>query len=92
MLFNRLSKSPFIKNVLTIAGGTGFAQVISIFTAPIITRIYTPEDYGILGIYMMFTGIIGTISTLKLANAIIVEKDDKTCKKGSEIKGQKDSF
>lgn len=82
MKFDRIKNSPFIKNVLTLAGGTGFAQIISIFTAPIVTRIYTPSDYGILGLYMMVTGLSASLATLQYNNAVIIEKDDIEAKNG----------
>ena len=62
---NFITNSPFTKNVLTLAGGTGFAQIITIFTAPIITRIYSPSDYGILGLYMMVTGLVASFATMQ---------------------------
>jgi len=82
---DRLNSSPFIKNVLTLAGGTGFAQAISIFTAPIVTRIYTPSDYGILGLYMMVTGIVGSFATMQYHNVVIIEKDEDDAKYAMEL-------
>lgn len=77
--------SPFAKNVATLAGGTGVAQAISIFTAPIVTRIYTPSDYGILALYMMVTGLLISFATMQYNNAVIVEKDDEQAKNALEL-------
>lgn len=85
MINNRINNSPFVKNVLTLAGGTGFAQAISIFTAPIVTRIYTPSDYGILGLYMMVTGIVGSFATMQYHNVVIIEKDEDDAKYAMEL-------
>lgn len=84
-LLTRFKNSPFAKNVATLAGGTGVAQAISIFTAPIVTRIYTPSDYGILALYMLVTGLLISFATMQYNNAIIVEKDDEIAKNLLEL-------
>ena len=40
-------KSEFSRNVLTLMTGTTIAQAIPIAISPILTRIYTPEDFGL---------------------------------------------
>lgn len=52
------------------------AQLISIFTMPFLTRIYTPVSYDVLGLYMMVTGVLSTLATLQFHNAIITGRDD----------------
>ncbi len=45
-MINKLKpKSEFSKNVLTLMTGTTIAQAIPIAISPILTRIYTPEDF-----------------------------------------------
>lgn len=58
-------KSTFGKNVLKITGGTAFAQIISIVLYPVITRLYSPEEYGVISIY---TAILLGISFLGSMN------------------------
>lgn len=70
------NKSKSLKNASILISGSSISQVISIVTAPIITRIYNPVDYGLLGIYMMVSSIIGVVSTMQYHTAIVVEKDD----------------
>ena len=45
-------KGQFAKNFFLIAGGTAFAQVINALMSPIITRVYSPEEYGVLTVYV----------------------------------------
>lgn len=77
----RIRKSLFLKNVATLATGTTLAQAISIFTAPILYRIYDPEDYGTLGLYMAITGVIGVFSTMEYLQPILIEPNDEDAKK-----------
>lgn len=76
----RYLKSDFIKNALTLLGGIVGIQSISIFTAPILTRIYKPADYGILGIYMSIVALIGSVSTLEYTTAIMLPEKDEEAK------------
>jgi len=52
--------------------GTGLAQLVPLLTAPVLTRIYLPEDYGALALYMSITGIFATIATFQYHGAIIL--------------------
>lgn len=66
----------FNKEVFTLAGGTTLAQVMIILASPVITRVYTPEDFGLLGIYTAIMTFFAIIATLKYELAIpLPEKD-----------------
>lgn len=66
----------FGKSVILIAGGTAFAQVLSIIFSPIITRIYPPEQYGVLTAYSALLGLLSISSSLDYQNAIPIAEDD----------------
>ncbi len=74
--FSNLFKSEFSKNVLTLMTGTTIAQAIPIAISPILTRIYTPEDFGVLAIFMAITAITGSISNAKYEQAIVLPKKE----------------
>jgi hypothetical protein len=38
-----------LKNVATLFGGQEFLAVLPLVTAPILGRLFTPNDYGLLG-------------------------------------------
>ena len=79
-IVRRIKASLFLQNVATLATGTTLAQAVSIFTAPILYRIYDKEDYGTLGLYMAIVGIIGVFSTMQYDHAILLEKEDEDAK------------
>lgn len=60
-----------------LSSGTAIAQMISIITAPVLTRIYDPDDYGLLGVYMTFCALLSVLSTLQYSNAIVIAREDK---------------
>ena len=76
-MFRRiLPRSDFFKNVLTLASGTSFAQAIPILIAPILTRLFSPEDFGLFGIYFSLVGIISIIATARYELAIVLPKSE----------------
>jgi len=67
-------KSEFTRNVLTLMTGTTIAQAIPIAISPILTRIYTPEDFGIFSLYMSVVSIVSVIATGRYELAIMLPK------------------
>lgn len=69
-------KSDFVRNTAILASGAVFAQVISIFSAPISSRVFSPENYGALGVYMGITGVLGTLTFSHYPQAILIAKEE----------------
>lgn len=57
--------------------GTTIAQAIPIAISPILTRIYTPEDFGVFALYMSVTSIISVVATGRYELAIMLPKKDE---------------
>lgn len=70
-------KSEFSRNVLTLMTGTTIAQAIPIAISPILTRIYTPEDFGVLALFTSITLIFGSIATGRYELAIMLPAKDE---------------
>lgn len=77
MLTKLRPKSEFSRNVLTLMTGTTIAQAIPIAISPILTRIYTPEDFGVFALYMSIASIISVIATGRYEMAIMLPKKDE---------------
>lgn len=80
MKIKQLIKSPFVKNVTVLATGTAAAQGITFLLAPIITRLYGPEAYGIMGTFNSFINIIIPVAALTYPIAIVLPKNDQNAK------------
>jgi len=77
-LLNKLKPtSEFSRNVLTLMTGTTIAQAIPIAISPILTRIYTPEDFGVFALFIAATSIFGSIANGKYELAIMLPKKDE---------------
>ena len=70
-------KSEFTRNVLTLMTGTTIAQAIPIAISPILTRIYTPEDFGVFALFIAITSIFGSIANGRYELAIMLHKKDE---------------
>ncbi len=70
-------KSEFSRNVLTLMTGTSIAQAIPIAITPILTRIYTPEDFGVFALYMSVATLISVVATGGYEHAIMLPEKDE---------------
>lgn len=65
----------FFKSILLVSGGTALAQILNVLTSPLITRIYSPEEYGVFTIFTSFL-MVFSFSSLKYELAIPIAKKD----------------
>jgi O-antigen/teichoic acid export membrane protein len=68
----------FRRNVIVLVGGTVLAQALSVVLSPVLTRLYTPDDLGLLASYSSIVGIALVIATLRYEMAIPLPEDDET--------------
>ncbi len=70
-------RSHFGFDVLTLVTGTALAQIISILASPIITRLYGPEAFGVLAVFISIVGILSVVACLRYEFAIVLPKSDE---------------
>ena len=71
-----LPKGEFSRNISILAGSSALAQGISVLTAPIITRLYGPSDYGIVAAFSSVISLILIVATLRFEWAIPNPEED----------------
>lgn len=76
----RTVNSNFVRNVAIVATGTAGAQGITMAFAPIITRLYGPEAFGVLGVFSAIAAIVTPIAALAYPIAIVLPKEDSEAK------------
>ena len=76
MLKKALTKSEFTKNVTTLATGTAVAQVLTFVFSPIVSRLYSPSDFGFFALFMSVVSAISVIVCGRLELAIMLPKSD----------------
>ncbi|MDQ7813544.1 oligosaccharide flippase family protein, partial [Brevundimonas sp.] len=72
-----LPKSAFLRNVGLLTGGTVLAQGILALSLPVLTRLYSPEDFSLLAVYTSLLGLITVVSCLRFNIAIPLPEDDR---------------
>ncbi len=71
------TKKGFLKNVAVLAGGSALGQIISYLVSPLLTRLYTPGDFGVFSVYFSITGICVVASSFRFGLAIPLPKEEK---------------
>ncbi len=75
---NIFSKSSgFVKNVTTLVTGTAIAQFINILSTPLLTRIYSPEEFAVFQVFYSTASILSVIATLRYELAIMAPEDEE---------------
>jgi len=75
-LRTRLPAHSFARQVSVLASGTAIAQAIPIAVSPILTRLYPPEEFGLVALYMACVAVIAVVATLKYELAITLPASD----------------
>ena len=73
-----LPRGEFTTGVAALAGGTAAGQALNILVSPILTRIYTPEDFGLLAVYSSLLGLVTTVVALRYELAIPLADSEKS--------------
>lgn len=73
-IMQNVLRNKFIKNVIILASGTAVSQIITLLLIPIITRLYGPEQYGIMGTFMSVLAVLIPIAALTLPTGIVLPK------------------
>lgn len=76
-MISNIKKNQFIKNVSKLLLGTGFAQGLTVLSAPILTRLFSPEEFGVFSLYTSITAILLVLSTGKYELSFILPKDNR---------------
>lgn len=66
----------FGRQVLTLMMGTGLAQALPIAAAPILSRLFSPADFGLFGLYMAVASVLAIVASGRYELAIVMTPDD----------------
>ena len=71
-------QSKFFKNFLVLFKGSFFAQLVPLIISPVIARIYSPEEFGVLALFVSIVSIIGSVINGRYEQAIMIvdKKED----------------
>ena len=69
-----MSKNNFLLNTLKLSSAPLITQVLSFLVLPLITRIYSPFEFGIFNLYTSFVGIFAVFCGMGYHQAIVLPK------------------
>jgi O-antigen/teichoic acid export membrane protein len=76
-ILNKIGQTPFTKNILVLMSGTTTAQIISLLVTPILTRLFSPEEFGNYALFITITSILSILISLRYELAIMLPKEEK---------------
>lgn len=69
--------SKLIRNSAQLLSANVFAQAIGLAVYPILTRLYAPEDFGLLNLFMNIGGFFILLANVDYHTAIVLPKEEK---------------
>lgn len=74
----RIALHPFVRHVVVLAGGTALGQLIIALSSPFLTRLYSPEQLGMLTIFVSLLSPALSLASFRYEVAIVLPKHDET--------------
>jgi len=53
----------YFRDVGVLVTGTAVAQAIPLAASPILTRLFGPEDFGLVGVFLAIATVLAVVST-----------------------------
>jgi lipopolysaccharide exporter len=75
-MISKLRNSAFAKDTAVLGLGTIGAQVVAIAAMPVLSRLYSPVEFGLLAIFIAVSSIVATAVTLRFETAVLLPKGD----------------
>lgn len=70
-------RSEFFRNLTTMMSGTILGQVVTILAMPVLSRLYSPEEFGLFALVFSTISMLGYIAGGTYENAIILPKENE---------------
>ncbi len=64
-----------MRNVLLVVTSSVVAQSISVALSPVISRLFTPEDFGVFGAFTAVASVLASVVTLDYSQAVMLPKE-----------------
>lgn len=80
-MLNKLKpKTEYSRNILTLMSGTMLAQAIPIAISPILTRLYSPSDFGTFALYFTLAVLFGSLVAGRYELSILIPKQNESAR------------
>ncbi len=65
-----------VKNSTIMLSGNTLAQIISLAIYPVLSRLYSTDDFGLLNLFLSIAGVLVLFATAEYQDAILLPNDD----------------
>jgi O-antigen/teichoic acid export membrane protein len=73
----RLESRPFLRNVSIMVTGTASGQFVSLLLAPALTRLYSPQQFGVLSVYTAALTILTVVAAMRYEMTLPLAANDE---------------
>ncbi|ELA7570042.1 oligosaccharide flippase family protein [Vibrio alginolyticus] len=77
MKWKTIKENKFARNVITLASGTIISQGVLILALPLLTRLYSPEQFSDFSLFNSVLLLVGTIACFRMDIALPIAKEEK---------------
>ena len=71
------SREGFRGPVVTLLSGTAVTLAVSYLSVPILTRMFTPEEFGVSDYFVMIVSVFITFASLRYEDAVMLPEEDE---------------
>ena len=75
-IFSHFGRDRFGRHVFTLMSGSAAAQALTLALVPVLTRLYVPENFGVLALYSSLLFISMPLVSVRYEMAIVPAEDD----------------
>lgn len=71
-VIQQIKSSAYLKKIASLFSATVLGQVLPFLFIPLLSRLYSPEDYSEFGVFMTIVGVVSQLGILRLDQAILI--------------------
>lgn len=72
-----MARRPFLRNVSIMLAGAVTGQSVSILLSPVLTRLYSPQQFGVLSVYTAILTIVVVMASLRYEMTLPLAESDE---------------
>ena len=76
-IYSQFLRSQFIRHVFILSGASVFAQMINIAIMPLLSRLYSPQDFGVLSLFSSIVGLLAIVSGFKYCYVLPLARQNR---------------
>ena len=69
------ARGSFFKGVVTLLSGTIISRIVAIIGIPVLARIYTPAEFGVLALFTTISALVTSVACGRYEMAVVLPED-----------------